>query len=219
MHYGTLKMRKVLPFCVSSFHPIFWLKSLPLCIYRWEKVEKVNPILALCIYGPLGKLVNLAQFVTILEPVSPFFGPIRVWIAPNLEKWDRVLPYCTSGGLWGPFWAISGHLGLILGPRARGWGLCWSLFLTHLASKNDLNGSILSHWGIYSITILYWLGPLVAIFSHFGQFPSDFRTQSKRLGPIRSLVLTCLATQNGPQSPPLVQYGNTPYHFVPRHFG
>ena len=76
MHYGTLKMRKALPFCVSSFHPIFWLKSLPLCIYRWEKVKKVNPILALCIYGPLGKLLILAQFVTILEPVSPFFfGP------------------------------------------------------------------------------------------------------------------------------------------------
>ena len=37
MHYGTLKMRKALPFCVSSFHPIFWLKSLPLCIYRWER--------------------------------------------------------------------------------------------------------------------------------------------------------------------------------------
>ena len=123
MHYGTLKMRKVLPFCVSSFHPIFWLKSLPQGIYRWEKVKKVNPILALCIYGPLGKQVNLAQFVTILEPVSPFFGPIGVWIAPNLVKWDRVLPYCTSGGLWGPFWAISGHLGLISGPRARGWVL------------------------------------------------------------------------------------------------
>ena len=78
MHYGTLKTRKALPYCVSSFQPIFWLKSLPLCIYRWEKVEKVNPILALCIYGPQVKLVNLAQFVTILEPVSPFFGPIRV---------------------------------------------------------------------------------------------------------------------------------------------
>ena len=89
----------------------------------WEKVKKVNPILALCIYGPLGKQVNLAQFVTILEPVSPFFGPVRVWIAPNLVKWDRVLPYCTSGGLWGPIWTISGHLRLILGPSGRGLGI------------------------------------------------------------------------------------------------
>ena len=92
--------------------------------------------------------------------------------------------------------------------QSKRLGPVWSLFLTNLASKNDLNGPNSGTQG-QSITILYWLGPLVAIFSHFGQFPSDFRTQSKRLGPIRSLFLTHLATQND-----VGQSGTEYYHTV-----
>ena len=78
MHNGTLKMRKAPPFGVNSCQPIFWLKSLPLCIFGWEKVEKVIPITALCFYGPLSKLVDVAQFGPFWSLFLHFFGPIKV---------------------------------------------------------------------------------------------------------------------------------------------
>ena len=106
MHYGTLKMSKAPPFTESSCWAIFLLKSLPMCINMWVKVKEMMLITALCVYGPLSKLVDLAQFGSFWSLFLHFFGPIRVWMAQNQVQWDRVLLYCSGGGLWGPFWDI-----------------------------------------------------------------------------------------------------------------
>ena len=100
------QMGKAPPFTESSCWAIFLLKSLPMCINMWVKVKKMMLITALCVYGPLSKLVDLAQFGSFWSQFLHFFSPIRVWMAPNLVQWDKVLLYCSGGGLWGPFWDI-----------------------------------------------------------------------------------------------------------------
>ena len=75
MHYVTLKMSKAQPFGVSSYRTFFLLKSLPLCIFRWEKVKKVMPITILCFYNPLSKLVDLRKFGPSWSLFLHFFGP------------------------------------------------------------------------------------------------------------------------------------------------
>ena len=122
-------------------------------------------------------------------------------MAPNLVQWNRILPYCTGGGLWGLFWATLGNFRVILGPRAKGWGLFgtyWSLFLTYLATRNDLCGPKSGTVG-QGITILYWgglMGNFGAFWGHFSPFWSDFGHPSKRLGHILSIFLTHLAFKN-----------------------
>ena len=85
-------------------------------------------------------------------------------MAPNLVQWDRVWPYCTGGGLCGLFWDIMGHFRVILGACLEPIS---SLFLTRLATQNDLNGPKYGTVG-HGMTILYRWGPLGAIFGHFG---------------------------------------------------
>ena len=43
----------------------------------WVKVKEMMLITALCIYGPLSKLVDLAQFGSFWSPFLHFFGPIK----------------------------------------------------------------------------------------------------------------------------------------------
>ena len=107
---------------------------------------------------------------------SPLWLPKTTWIAPNLVQCERAWPwpYCTSGGHFGPFWSDFRAQSKRLGP------VC-SLFLTRLATQNDLNGPKSGTVG-QGMTILYWWGPLGAILGHFGPFQIDFRAQSKRLG-------------------------------------
>ena len=53
---------------------------------------------------------------------------------------------------------------------------------------------------------------------HFGLLRNDFGPQSKRLGPVWSLFLTCLATQNdlnGPKSGSLGQDNTKLYWWGP----
>ena len=152
MHYGTLKMSKAPPFTESSCWAIFLLKSLPMCINMWVKVKEMILITALCVYGPLSKLVDLAQFGSFWSLFLHFFGPIRGWMAQNQVQWDRVLLYCSGGGLWGPCWDILGHFRVILGLRARGWGLFGAYFSpvwlpkrTWMAQNQVLCGRILTY--------------------------------------------------------------------------
>ena len=45
-------------------------------------------------------------------------------MAPNLVQWDRILPYYTGGGLWGPFWvAKQVRTRLLMGPSLLLWVL------------------------------------------------------------------------------------------------
>ena len=55
-------------------------------------------------------------------------------------------------------------------------------------------------------------GPLGAILGHFGPFWSDFGAQSKRLGPVWSLFLIHLASQNDLNSPKSGTVGQGNYH-------
>ena len=88
------------------------------------------------------------------------------WIAPNLVQWDRVLPYCTGGSLWGPFWANWSYFKALELEAGTCFEPMSSLFLTHLATQNDLIGPSSGTMG-QGITILYWWGPLEAILGHF----------------------------------------------------
>ena len=49
-----------------------------MCINMWVKVKEMMLITALCVYGPLSKLVDLAQFGSFWSLFLHFFGPIRV---------------------------------------------------------------------------------------------------------------------------------------------
>ena len=74
-------------------------------------------------------------------------------------------------------------------------GPVWSLFFTHSATQNDLNcpkSGIFDHTGLVE-AFRGHLGPFGAI---WGLFLSDFRAQSKRLGPVWRIFFTHLATQN-----------------------
>ena len=77
---------------------------------------------------------------------------------------------------FGPFWSDFRAQSKRLGP-------VWSLFLTCLATQNDLNGPKSGSMG-QDNAIMYWWGSLGAFMGHFGLFRSDFGPQSKRLGPI-----------------------------------
>ena len=128
--------------------------------------------------GPLG--ANLVLFRVILGPrargwglfrayFSPVWLPQMTWMTPNVVQWGRVLPYCTGGALWGiwgpfgghfsPFWSDFGH-------TSKRLGHILSIFLTHLAFKNDFHAHKYCTLG-QGITILYWWGPLGAILGHF----------------------------------------------------
>ena len=77
-----------------------------------------------------------------------------------------------------------------------------SLFLTHLATQNDLIGPSSGTMG-QGITILYWWGPLEAILGHFRVIFGPEQEAWACLEHILSLFLTRLATQkdlNGPKS-------------------
>ena len=65
------------------------------------------------------------------------------------------------------------------------------LFLHLFGALKGLNGPKSGTMG-QCISILYWYG---AFGGQFGPFQSDFRPQSKKLGPIWSLFLYCLATE------------------------
>ena len=83
-------------------------------------------------------------------------------MAPNLVQWDKVLLYCSGGGLWGPCWDILGHFRVILGLRARGWGLFGAYFSPVWLPKRTWNGPI-------SGTVRQvLLGHLGAILGNFG---------------------------------------------------
>ena len=77
---------------------------------------------------------------------------------------------------FGPFWSDFRAQSKRLGP-------VWSLFLTCLATQNDLNGPKSGSMG-QDNAIMYWWGSLGAFMGHFGLFRSDFGPQCKRLGPI-----------------------------------
>ena len=100
---------------------------------------------------------------------------------------------------WGPLGSLLGHFGSYFNAIEQEAGACLepilSLFLTCLATQNYLKGPK-SGTVRQDITILYWWLPLGAILGHFGPFQCDFRAQTKRLGPVWSLFVTHLATQN-----------------------
>ena len=84
-------------------------------------------------------------------------------------------------------------------------GPVWSLFFTHSATQNDLNcpkSGIFDHTGLVE-AFRGHLGPFGAI---WGLFLSDFRAQSKRLGPVWRIFFTHLATQNDLNGSILVQW-------------
>ena len=67
----------------------------------------------------------------------------------------------------GPFGAIWGLFLSDFRAQSKRLGPVWRIFFTHLATQNDLNGSILVQWD-RGITILDWWRPLGAILGHFG---------------------------------------------------
>ena len=156
-------------------------------------------------WGPLWAILghySYWPFWVILGPVwslfrayfSPVWLPKITWMAPNIVQWDMVWSYCTSGGLWG---AIFGHFGVVLGPIVSGWGLFGAYFSPLWLPKTT--------WIAPNLVQCEraWPWPYCTSGGHFGPFRSDFRAQSKRLGPVCSLFLTRLATQNdlnGPKS-------------------
>ena len=100
------------------------------------------------------------------------------------------------GGHFGPFWSD-------FGAQSRRLEPVWSLFLTRLASQNDLNSPKFGTvgQGNYHTGLVGAFGGLFGPF--WGLFQSDFRAQSKRLGPVLSIFDMCLAAQNdlhGPKS-------------------
>ena len=99
-------------------------------------------------------------------------------MAPNIVQWDMVWSYCTSGGLWG---AIFGHFGVVLGPIVSGWGLFGAYFSPLWLPKTT--------WIAPNMVQCEraWPWPYCTSGGHFGPFRSDFRAQSKRLGPVCSL--------------------------------
>ena len=97
---------------------------------------------------------------------------------------------------------------MILGPRARGWGL----FGAYFSPIRLLKMTWIAPNLVY-LTILDWWRPLGAIWGHLGPFGaiwglflSDFRAQSKRLGPVWRIFFTHLATQNDLNGSILVQW-------------
>ena len=85
-------------------------------------------------------------------------------MAPNLVQWDKVLLYCSDGGLWRPLGAMLGHFGTFqsdFGPQSKRLGPVWSLFLTSLATQKDLNGPK-SGTVRQDLNILYWWRPFGA---------------------------------------------------------
>ena len=70
---GTLKMSKAWGLGVSVCRAIFLHKSLLLGPTRREKVIKVVPMTALCLFQPPGGFGRFGLFWSVLEPVSPFF--------------------------------------------------------------------------------------------------------------------------------------------------
>ena len=144
-------------------------------------------------------------------------------MALNLVQQDSVLPYLTGGGLSGPFGAILGPFLRDFRAQSKIFGPDWSLFLTHLAAKNDFNSPKTNTGGQESLIGAYFSpvaakndfnGPktdtvgqgnyhtgLVGVFrAHFGPFWKpfwrDIRPQSKIVGPVWSLFLTRLAAKN-----------------------
>ena len=110
MHYGTLKMSKAWGSGVSACRVIFLHKSLLLGPTRREKVIKVVPMTALCLFQPPGGFGRFGLFWSVLEPVSPFFWAQK---GINGPKTDTVGQgnYHTGlvgafGGLFGPLWGL-----------------------------------------------------------------------------------------------------------------
>ena len=73
MHYGTLKMSKAWGSGVSACQAIFLHKPLLLGPTRREKVIKVVPMTAQCLFQPPGGFGRFGLFWSVLKPVSPFF--------------------------------------------------------------------------------------------------------------------------------------------------
>ena len=71
-----------------------------------------------------GQNMRLPLKVWHMLAIQTIKGPIGAWMAPNHVQWDIVWPYCTVGGLWGPFGPIQSDLG----PKARYCSLLWAYF-------------------------------------------------------------------------------------------
>ena len=70
---------------------------------------------------------------------------------------------------WGHLGAILGHFGVILGPRARGWGLFGAYFSSIWLLKMTWIAPNLVQWD-KGITILDWWGPYGAFLGHYGVY-------------------------------------------------
>ena len=66
------------------------------------------------------------------------------------------------GASLGHFWQFQSEFR----AQSKRLGLFWSLFVTHLATQNDLNCPKSGTVG-HVMTILYWWGPLGAILEYF----------------------------------------------------
>ena len=133
-------------------------------------------------------------------------------MAPKLILWDKVN---TIPNWWEPLGPILGHFGPFrrdFRPQSKIAGPDWSLFLTRLAAKNDFNGPKTDTVGQGN----YHTGLVGAFGAHFGPlwkpFRSDFRDQSKIVGPIWSLFLTRLAAKNDFNGPKTDTVGQGNYH-------
>ena len=195
MHYDTLKMSKALPFDESSYQAIFFVQITSPMYIQVGKSQKVIPITALCFYGPLSMLVDLAQFGPFCRLFLHLFGALKGLNGPKSGTMGQCISilywYGAFGGQFGPFQSDFRAQSKRLGPVQ-------SLFLTCLATPNDLNDPKCGTVG-QGITILYWgglMGNFGAFWGHFSPFWSDFGHPSKRLGHILSIFLTHLAFKN-----------------------
>ena len=114
--------------------------------------------------------VNLAARARGWGQFGANFSPIKLfktsWMTTNQVQWVRIWTHGTSGVLLQPFWAILGHLGVILVTRTRGWGQFganfspFRLFKTAWMTTNQVQWARLLTHGTSR-------GPLRASFCHF----------------------------------------------------
>ena len=106
----------------------FWDSS----IYRWEKVKKNDAKNFALLLWPPKKACGFGPVWAVLETVFQF-----VWAQKGLNgpKSHRLGQGITILYWWGPWGAILGHFGVILGLRARGWGLLGAYFSPIWLSK------------------------------------------------------------------------------------